>query len=301
MNRCVLYFWQCLHLTLRLSDGLAVPAKLRDLPGHAVLSGSGRRGKVLVSLKASQPDVLGWDPEKDYEPPSADGSEEVLACPKNATRCVVATIGDSISTLYPQILEWELRQGEEDGRWHVRNYAQNCVSASRSVNESAYCGGIPFKTLPSFQYALDLKADYVFMMFGTAESARTNFSEQEFQSGYKDLIARFKAVRPPPKKIYIMKPPPMYPARHSPSDVGFDPVIANSVVQRLVPTVVKDEGVVLLDAFEPLGGSRLDKPDYFDYDGVHPNSFGSCAIANVAFGALRNGKHLDCGVPPVSE
>lgn len=212
---------------------------------------------------------------------------------------VITCIGDSISRFYPHQLEWGLRL--QDDRWYVLNYHQPCTSASGSMDSSAPCGGKPWKYAGNgyeLRLALASNPKYVIIMFGTAESARHQFNATEFIAGYGELISMFQAL-PTSPKVFVMTPPPIDPNnREFPADrIHFNSTIVNSVVQGLVPKVASKHSVTLLDAFEPLGGPKFTRPEYFTKDGVHLSSAGDCAVAAVAFSELMGGRQMDCGPP----
>lgn len=120
-----------------------------------------------------------------------------------------------------------------------------------------------------------------------------NSMKRSFVEGYGELISKFQAL-PSPPRVFIMKPPPIDPNHAHESVKDFNASIINSVIQGLVPQVALKHHVTMLDAFQPLGGSHFDRPEYFTEDGVHLSSMGDCAVAGVIFSTLMSGKQLQC-------
>ena len=130
-------------------------------------------------------------------------------------------------------------------------------------------------------------------MLGTNDSKEHHWNVQDRETFLKDQDRYFNdyvemaqslqnlSTQP---KLYIMIPPPLY-------EEGIF-AMQGKITNELLPLEVRRIGEHLglpssqvINLFEPLGGSRLDKSDMFA-DGCHPNDAGYHLIAQIVYNAL---------------
>ncbi len=179
----------------------------------------------------------------------------------------VACVGDSITrgTEYTLYL-WDLLGSEYIiGDFGVGGATATLNSESSYMNETA------------LELAKQFQPDMVVIMLGTndADSAFNDF-EEEFISGYIELIVVFQSL-PSEPIIWIVQPPPIF---------NSSSTLNNEVlVDRVIPNICKianQTGSQLIDAYTPL----INHPEYF-IDGIHPKVSGAKIIANTVYSEIK--------------
>jgi len=179
----------------------------------------------------------------------------------------VACVGDSITrgTEYTLYL-WDLLGSEYIiGDFGVGGATATLNSESSYMNETA------------LELAKQFQPDIVVIMLGTndADSAFNDF-EEEFISGYIELIVVFQSL-PSEPIIWIVQPPPIF---------NSSSTLNNEVlVDRVIPNICKianQTGSQLIDAYTPL----INHPEYF-IDGIHPKVSGAKIIANTVYSEIK--------------
>lgn len=179
----------------------------------------------------------------------------------------VACVGDSITrgTEYTLYL-WDLLGSDYIiGDFGVGGATATLNSESSYMNETA------------LELAKQFQPDMVVIMLGTndADSAFNDF-EEEFISGYIELIVVFQSL-PSEPIIWIVQPPPIF---------NSSSTLNNEVlVDRVIPNICKianQTGSQLIDAYTPL----INHPEYF-IDGIHPKVSGAKIIANTVYSEIK--------------
>lgn len=198
-------------------------------------------------------------------------------------RVQIACVGDSITygsgatdrnrTSYPPVLQELL--GEES--YQVHNFGLGSTTVIKS-------GDHPYWYTQEFNDSIALKPDIVIIQLGTNDAKEWNWNETSFVLDYIDLINVYKSLKEPSPIVYIAIPPPLYHKGH-----GIREDIINSIYPNVIPSISQSTEVLVIDIFNALGGSTLQKLSDFiltgqeivwPHDGCHPNDFGYFDIAN---------------------
>ncbi len=190
----------------------------------------------------------------------------------------VACVGDSIT--YGAGIENRLRDcypaqlGRMLGeKWQIRNFG---VSGATMLKK----GDKPYWKEQAFQDALTYAPHVVVIKLGTNDTKPQNWKfKSDFVRDYTEMIEGFKTVSSKPR-IWICWPVPAYPERWGISDVR----IKNEVIP-LVTRIARQEGVPIIDLYEPLSN----KPELFP-DLIHPNAEAARLIAREVYAALTGNK-----------
>ncbi len=179
----------------------------------------------------------------------------------------VACVGDSITrgTEYTLYL-WDLLGSDYIiGDFGVGGATATLNSESSYMNETA------------LELAKQFQPDIVVIMLGTndADSAFNDF-EEEFISGYIELIVVFQSL-PSEPKIWIVKPPPIF----NSSTTLNNEILADRVIPNICE-IANQTGSQLIDVYTPL----INHPEYF-IDGIHPKVSGAKIIANTVYSEIK--------------
>ncbi len=179
----------------------------------------------------------------------------------------VACVGDSITrgTEYTLYL-WDLLGSE----YIIGDFGVGGATATLN-SESSYMNETALELVKQFQ------PDIVVIMLGTndADSAFNDF-EEEFISGYIELIVVFQSL-PSEPKIWIVKPPPIF----NSSTTLNNEILADRVIPNICE-IANQTGSQLIDVYTPL----INHPEYF-IDGVHPKVSGAKIIANTVYSEIK--------------
>jgi len=179
----------------------------------------------------------------------------------------VACVGDSITvgSNYPNDL-WMLLGSD----YIVGNFGVSSATVSLHTNK-------PYMKNDMFQKALDFGPDVVILMLGTNDA---NYENQKYNASFVEdyitLIDEFGALSSKPS-IMIVKPPPVF---NNGTGISTD-FFATIVIPNL-EEIASKFNLPVIDVYTFL----LDHPEYFSYDGVHPNDQGAQAIAKIVYNAL---------------
>jgi lysophospholipase L1-like esterase len=179
----------------------------------------------------------------------------------------VACVGDSITegTGYPDEL-WMML----GSNYSVQNFGVGGSTALLSSDK-------PYMNQSALQKAEEFQPDIVIIMLGTNDAIPEYFVHiDQFVSDYKALIGEFQAL-PKAPKIWLVLPPPILSNSSGPNSVNF----VEGVMPRL-EQIANETGLPLIDAYSPF----LNHPEYFRWDGVHPNGQGAKAIAVEVYKAI---------------
>jgi len=199
----------------------------------------------------------------------------------------IARVGDSITYgatipererwCYPALLQAMLGDGYE-----VKNFG---VNGATLLSE----GDIPYIEQQAYRDALDFEPDVVVIMLGTNDTKAHNWQHAEaFEADYIALVDSFRAL-PDAPRVLLCLPPPAWTAGEQ--------IDGGRIRDALVPAVsavAGNLGCVLVDNNWPLSNRQGWFPD-----GVHPNSFGSEAIAKQAYEEICRGSLTPLDSPDV--
>ncbi len=183
----------------------------------------------------------------------------------------VACVGDSITlgSNYPNYL-WMLLGSD----YVVGNFGVG--SAAVSLHSSK-----PYMNSSMFQKAMDFGPDVVILMLGTNDANSENQKyNASFVEDYMTLVDEFRGLSSKPS-ILIVKPSPVFN-----NGTGINSDFLATVVIPNLEDIVSEHNLQVIDVYHSL----LSYPEYFSYDGVHPNEQGAQAIAKIVYNALIDGK-----------
>lgn len=193
----------------------------------------------------------------------------------------VASIGDSITfgalvkdrkiNCYPAQLEKLLGI-----RYSVRNFGVNGHSAQKFADK-------PYWTHKHFMASLSFDPDIVLIMLGTNDAAEQNWiGTDAFITDYKELLQHY-ADLPSHPVIHIMTPPTQFTVKN---------------YTKVVQTMNNNRLDLIADALKKLG-RELDvnvidihtatktHPEFFTFDGLHPDAGGARFIAETVYEVLK--------------
>ena len=189
----------------------------------------------------------------------------------------VACVGDSI-TYGHGIENWEKNNypaqlqkllGED---YHVANFG----SSGACVNPE---GDQPYTSRAVYQESLDYNADIIVVMLGTNDSKPYNWNGKEaFLEAFEKILESYMQKENPPK-LYICTPATaFYVNGKSDGEAEFDiqPHIVEEIAQLIREFANVYEGEAgLID----VNLMTKEQPEWFEKDGIHPNSEGAKGIA----------------------
>ena len=198
---------------------------------------------------------------------------------KNALR--VACVGDSITygarikgrklNSYPMQLQRLLGKNY---------YVENFGASGHTLMSS---GDKPYISNKSFHSSQEFNPDIVVIMLGTNDAKGINWTSiDEYIKDYKELISYYKTLTSKPQ-IYIMTPPKAFPLKDE-TMIKFD--IRNEAIEEMTSAIrqlSEAEGIGLID----LNSTISHHPEFFTFDGVHPDAKGASHIAQTVFKSLR--------------
>jgi len=205
------------------------------------------------------------------------GSEE--AVPQEG-QIKVACIGDSITfghgvtnwetENYPAVLQTLL--GDE---YFVGNYG--FIGACVNPN-----GDKPYTNQPVYQKSMDLDADIIVFMLGTNDSKEANWTDADtFVKEHKALLDTYFADGRQPK-VYIGLCAESYDIENPEMEYGIQPAIVDQIVKALQEAYATED-VEMIDVHS----LTTAHPEWFTKDGVHPNTEGAKAIAELVAEAIK--------------
>lgn len=194
----------------------------------------------------------------------------------------VACVGDSITyghsvsgwskNNYPAVLQQLL--GDE---YHVANFGVSgaCVNTN---------GNKPYISRTVYEESIKYEADILVLMLGSNDSKPRNWTDMEsFLKEYQELLDTYLEQGKSPKvyiglcaKSYYINGRTSGPAKYS-----IQPEIVDQIAAALKEKY-ENEDVVIVD-INDLTGKH---PEWFEKDGIHPNSDGAKAIAEEVAGMI---------------
>jgi lysophospholipase L1-like esterase len=179
----------------------------------------------------------------------------------------VACVGDSITegSNYPDYL-WMLL----GSKYKVGNFGVSSTTVSLQSN-------IPYINQPEFMEAKNFAPNVVVIMLGTNDAYPNNQqTKANFIKDYEALVKEFQ-VLPSAPQIWLVKPPPVFR-----NGTGISTEFFTVNIIPAIEAVAGKLNLQVIDLYEPLSAY----PQYFSFDGVHPNEEGAHAIAQNIYQAL---------------
>lgn len=201
-------------------------------------------------------------------PPAVPGTVKVACIGDSIT--FGALVRDRKTNCYPAQLEKLLGT-----RYSVRNFGVNGHSAQKFADK-------PYWTHKHFLASSSFNPDIVLLMLGTNDAAEHNWiGIDTYLADYKELLRHY-ADLPSQPVIYIMTPPTQFPCDN---------------YTKVVHTMNNDRLDVITDALIKLGEelqvSVIDihtatktHPEFFSFDGLHPDAGGARLIAETVYAFL---------------
>lgn len=190
---------------------------------------------------------------------------------QNSKLSRIACMGDSLTEItgYPRDLQTLLGNSSVVGNFGTLGATVNFGSVN------------PYYFHDRYPDAIDFQPSTVILMLGTNDARSDTYGLIEnFTSDYEELIYGLQtSPNSSEAQIYLVKPPPILE-----NDLNFSNLyLATGVIPR-IESIAKEQNLPVIDLYTPL----LDHPEYYGTDGVHLNSQGAQAIANIIYQVIKN-------------
>ena len=196
-----------------------------------------------------------------------------------AEKVRVACIGDSITFGHGikdrEHASYSARLASLLGaKYDVQNFGVNGATLIKH-------GTRPYDQQDACRDALKFRPQVAVIMLGTNDTNKQTWPahQQDFDSDYSDLIAKFRKVSPG-IRIWICLPPPLVRDRGKEWDTD---AILNKQVIPTIKSIAKESNVGLID----LNSIFTDRSTLLS-DGVHPTADGAELMARTVCDALQN-------------
>lgn len=192
----------------------------------------------------------------------------------------IACVGDSITfgalvknreeNCYPAQLQKLL-----GAAYSVRNFGVNGHSTQKTADK-------PYWEHRHFKASSEFKPDIVLLMLGTNDAADRNWKGIDpYMADYKELIAHFASL-PSHPIIYILTPPTQFPVEnytkviHKMNNDRLDEITA------ALKKLAEESNIAIVD----INAATKSHPEFFCFDGLHPDAGGAKLIADTVYKAL---------------
>jgi lysophospholipase L1-like esterase len=192
----------------------------------------------------------------------------------------VACVGDSITfgalvknreiNCYPAQLEMLLGTA-----FSVRNFGVNGHAAQKTADE-------PYWEHKHFKASSEFLPDIVLLMLGTNDAADRNWQGIDpYIADYRELVAHYTSL-PSHPVLYIMTPPTQFPVEN------YTKVIHKMNNDRLdeITAALKKLAEELDIRVIDINAATKNNPEFFCFDGIHPDAGGAKLIADTVYEAL---------------
>lgn len=179
----------------------------------------------------------------------------------------IACVGDSLTkgSNYPEYL-WMLA----GSNYKVGNFGVGASTVSIQSNK-------PYINQSEFVEAKNFVPNIIVIMLGTNDANPSNQQPRtRFEEDYITLVREFQKLDSTPK-IVLVEPPPVLR-----NGTGISTQFYTTSILPAIKEVASKLDLQVIDLYTPLS----DFPQYFSYDGVHPNERGSQAIAEIIHNAI---------------
>lgn len=197
----------------------------------------------------------------------------------NERRIKVACIGDSIT------------YGDGVTNWETENYPvvlQNILGNEYEVVNFGFGGAcvnpegdIPYVNQSLYQQSLDFDADIIVFMLGTNDAKGINWtSEHDFMRDYMDLMESYSQDGRAPK-VYIVLCAEGYNNPDPASEEHIQPDRIDKIVETIRNTHIENGKIIDIHSLTEA------HPEWFVKDGIHPDTAGTKAIAEMIAEAIK--------------
>jgi lysophospholipase L1-like esterase len=194
----------------------------------------------------------------------------------------VACVGDSITfgalvkhrkvNCYPAQLEKLLGSG-----YSVRNFGANGHSMQRSADK-------PYWTHPYFDASLAFEPQIVLLMLGTNDAAEYNWQGIEpYISEYRKMLTYYETL-PSRPTIYILTPPVQFPVENPTKVIH---ALRTRELDEITAALRKLGAELSLGVID-IHTAMENRPEYFKFDGLHPDAGGARLIAETVYLYLKD-------------
>ena len=194
----------------------------------------------------------------------------------------VACVGDSITygclvpmrgrNHYPRVLQGLLGAG-----YQVENFGLT----NRTLQIT---GDHPYALEKEFPRSLKFQPDIVVLKLGTNDTKPQNWASAEaFETEYRLLLAHYQALASRPR-IFLCTPAAAYPGPGAKNGVYTYKIRERELeeARAVVRRVAAEEGLPLIDTAVLTAAH----PEWFVFDGIHPNAKGARALAEIVSRAV---------------
>ncbi len=188
----------------------------------------------------------------------------------------IACVGDSITfgalvkrrgaNCYPAQLQKLL-----GSRYSVRNFGANGHAAQKSADK-------PYWQHPYFKASTEFDSDIVLLMLGTNDALERNWrGAGPFIADYREMITHYQAL---PKRpvVCLMTPPTQFPV-DNPTKVIHE--LRKDELSEITEAIIKLGAELSLSVID-VNTATKNHPEYFKFDGIHPDAGGARLIAETA-------------------
>jgi len=187
----------------------------------------------------------------------------------------VACIGDSITLAmggYPQYYPTLLKKKLGDS-FEVRNFGYTGTAVLKKADYS-------YEAMPPFGQSLNYAPELVIIMLGTNDSKPVNWiHKEEFQEDLREMVTRYQKLTDH-TRIYVALPCPIFNKEIEQNNQTLE----NEIIPA-IRLVARETGAEIIDVHSVM----KDHPEYL-YDGLHPNTLGTEAIADEAYKKLKTNR-----------
>ncbi len=201
----------------------------------------------------------------------------------------VACVGDSITYGWPSEADRYPYQLETllGSAYSVRNFGAIGYTAQKA-------GDWPYWEHRYFRLSTEFQPDVVAIMLGTNDSKTQNWTgAARFSGDYRALIAHYQSL-PSKPRIVLMTPPSTFLVRGKTALPGG----MNGEVIAEISGIVKDIGASLSIPVVDIHAATANHPEFFQFDGVHPNGAGEQLIAQTLYDTLKTVRNVRPATAP---
>jgi lysophospholipase L1-like esterase len=162
-------------------------------------------------------------------------------------------------------------------RYSVRNFGANGHAAQKSADK-------PYWQHPYFKASTDFDPDIVLLMLGTNDALERNWrGAAPFITDYREMIAHYQAL-PKRPAVCLMTPPTQFPV-DNPTKVIHE--LRKDELDEITGAIKRLAAELSLCVVD-INAATKNHPEYFKFDGIHPDAGGARLIAETACRVLTS-------------